>query len=52
MSPSQMVLDLIAAAGETERVVVADHALFHVAENGGQIQLRRQRPMLVGEIRH
>src|ERR1019366_7252778 len=32
-------LDLIAAAGETERVVVADHALFHVTENGGQIQL-------------
>ena len=23
-----------------------------MTENGGQIQLRRQRPMLVGEVRH
>ena len=45
-------LDLIATAGETERIVVADHALFRVTENGGQIQLRRQRPMLVGEVCH
>lgn len=46
------LLNLIAAAGERERVVIADHSLFHVTENGGQIQLRRQCSMMIGEVCH
>src|SRR5579862_2598258 len=45
-------LDLIAVAREGEGVVVADHPLLHVTENCFQIQLRRQRPMMIGEVRH
>ena len=32
--------DLVAAAGEGESVVVANHAIFDVTEDGGQIHLR------------
>ncbi len=44
--------DLVPMARQRDRVVVADHTILHVTENGGQIQLRRQRPMLVGKICH
>lgn len=37
--------DLVAMARERERVVVTDHTLFHVTQNGSQIQLRRQCPI-------
>jgi hypothetical protein len=43
--------NLMATAGEAEPVVVADHALFHVTEDYGQVQLRCQHAMLVGEVR-
>jgi len=42
----------ITPSGEGKRVVVADHALFHVTQNGGQVQLRRQCPMMVGKLRY
>jgi len=41
--------DAVALSGEGERVVVGDHALFNVTQNGGQFQVWRQGAMLIGK---
>src|SRR4051794_203597 len=43
--------NLIAAAGEREGIVVADHPLVYVTENSGQILVCCERSMMIGEVR-
>src|ERR1700730_5017619 len=44
--------DLVALAGKRKRVVVGDDTLLDVAQNRRQVQLRRQRTMVIRKIGH